>query len=198
MMRLVRMAMAMGIAAFGYCGRVQAHESPVDPVSRTLTFWVDGIRLHIRYEEQISERSALLELHAMDRNRDGIVQDRERDSFLADKASRLAEGLKIQGGSVSLKVTSDGPVALRRGWRQVYSFAADLSAIPTSLLRIRLSDLNSHLRPGPFRWTIGRPSDLPATEGAPAARITALRAGSSGATLSMQGGEDRVDLEFVP
>jgi len=195
MKRLFCTTAAIGIAAFGWCGRLPAHESPVDPVSRTLTFWTEGMILRIRYEQRISERTALLELHAMDRNRDGIIQESEKEAFMADKARRLAEGLKLQADTVSLTLTPVGSVVLRRGWRQVYEYKTDLSMVSSH--RVTLHDTDSRLRPGPFRWTIGRPADV-AAKGASAGSTVTLRAGSSGESLSMWGGEDRVELEFSP
>ncbi len=196
MKRVLSLSAAISVLVLGSCLQLQAHESPVDSVSRTLTFWTEGSRLRMRYEQQISERSALLELHAMDRNRDGIIQDNEKETFMSDKARRLADGLKIAAESVSLKLTPVGPVVLRRGCRQVYEFETDLSIIPSSIYRLVLSDMNSRVRPGPFQWTILRPADLPTKEKSTEKTVT-VRAGSSDGPSSMRGGEDRVALELL-
>lgn len=197
MRRRICIAATIGIVAFGWAGYLPAHESPVDPVSRSLTFWMEGDRLRLRYEVQISERSALLELYAMDRDRNGVIQTSEQDAFLTDKARQLAERMKLQGEMTSLKLTPVGPVVLRRGWRQIYEFEAELSALPSSTHRLTLSDTNSRFRPGPFQWKIRHASDLPA-QGAPPRRGRTLRSGSSEDAMSLRGYEDWVELEFAP
>lgn len=193
MRRTFRMMAAIGTLAFG-CGlRLQAHESPVDLVSRTLTLWVEGERLRVRYEEQVSERNALLELYAMDRNRDGSIQDDERDAFLTEKAKRLAEQMKFSGATA--KLTPTGPVVLRRGWRQVYEFTTDASAFGRGPHSLTLVVMGSRQRPGPFQVTIGRPRDLPAVEG-PREKVGAL-SGAASSAGSLRGAEDTVSIQLT-
>lgn len=196
MKRTLRCLVTIGVLALGCCLRLQAHESPVDPVSRTLTFWAEGDRLRVRYEEQVSERSALLELYAMDRNRDGVIQDGERDAFMGDKAKKLAGLLTVRIAGAPLDLAPVGPVVLRRGWRRIFEFEASLAAIAAGTHRIELSDMNSRFRPGPFQWTVGRPADLGA-KGASPGRAVTLRGVPPGGVGSMRGEADRVGLEAV-
>jgi len=191
-----RMMAAALALAFGCCPRVQAHESPVDPVSRSVTLWIEGDRLRVRYEEQISERSALLELYAMDRNRNGIIQDDERDAFLGEKAKRLAGQLRLSEVSgPAVKLTPTGTVTLRRGWRQVYEFVTDVSVFGRGPHNLTLTVSGSLQQPGPFQATIGRPRDLPAGEG-PREKVGAL-SGAASSAGSLRGVEDRVDLQLT-
>lgn len=196
MRRTVRTMAAIGILAIG-CGlRLQAHESPVDQVSRTLTLWMENDRLRVRYEEQISERNALLELYAMDRNRDGIIQNDEEDAFLTGKAKRLAGQITLSESSgPAVKLIPAGPVVLRRGLRQVYEFAADVSGFGRGPHNLTLVVLGSRQRPGPFQATIGRPRDLPAGEG-PREKVGAL-SGAASSAGSLRGAEDKVSVQLT-
>lgn len=196
MRRGLRVGMVAGVLLSGCCLQLQAHESPVDPVSRTLTFWVQGDRLRLRYEVQITERSALLELRAMDRNRDGAIQDSERDDFMADKARRLAERLNLSMGSTPMKLTPIGSVALGRGWRQTFEFEATFSNLASGSYNLEFSDRNSWLRPGPFQWTIGRPADLP-PKGPSDAGSAVLRAGPSVSPGSTHDEASRIALQLL-
>ena len=195
MKRVLRMA--IGILALGCCTHLLAHESPVDQIPRSLSLWVEGDRLQVRYEEQLSERSALLELYAMDRNRDGVVQDSERDAFLDEKVRQLIERLRLSGTTTprDAKLKPVGSVVLRRGYRQVYEFEIDTSAFERGPHNFTLTVLDSRHRPGPFQATIGRPSDLPPSEGRPE-KVGAL-SGTASTIGSLRGRDDAVSLQLT-
>ncbi|MCJ8332475.1 MAG: hypothetical protein MJH11_21140 [Lentisphaeria bacterium] len=167
-----------GLLSLGIVSTLSAHESAVDRVSRNLRLWIEGDHLRIRYEEQISERSALLELHVMDRNRDGSVQDKERVSYLLAKAKLAASRLRIQIDGKPLVLTPMGPVDLRRNWRQVYHFQAPLADVLAGDHVFQLTDHNSQMRPGPFLWTLGPSKAVEAKMKGP--RIASLRGPRTG------------------
>ena len=134
---------------------VRAHESPIERVARMLRLWTgDGV-LHLRYEEAYSERSALLELHAMDTNADGIIQATEQRTYFAGKADGMAAHFDVRVGNAVLKAVPDGDVVLRRGWRQVYNFSVPLTAIPAGTNALRVAIRGLHIQPGEFQWTLG-------------------------------------------
>lgn len=175
------------------CTLLPAHESPLDVLTRTLRFWVQGDQLFLRYEEKVSERSALLELHAMDRNRDGIVQDEERDMYLGEKARKLVTRLHLRVAETPLTLTARGPVALRRGWRQIHDFQVSLAALPRGVHTLQMSDDNARMRPGQVSWTIGSP-EAPGKETAsrPMAKLSSKPRSGGKADL----GDSNV-LEFI-
>jgi hypothetical protein len=191
---LTRMILAALLATV-LCPRLQAHESPVDQVSRTLRLWVEGDRLRLRYEERVSERCALLELLAMDRNRNGIVQDGEQRTFFAAKARQVASRLQARMDGAPLELEVREPVTLRRGWRQVYEFQIPLAAVPGGAHVLRIADRNNQMRPGPFQWMIGRPVDLGERSAAPGR--AQLRAQSSAVAAPELAQPDLPELELV-
>ncbi|MBM4148935.1 MAG: hypothetical protein FJ224_07815 [Lentisphaerae bacterium] len=134
----------------------QAHESPVERVGRMLRIWTDGSRLWLRYEAEYSERSVLLELHAMDANGDGAIQNEEQTAFLTTKANALAEHFRVRIGDASLTPTHAGPVVLKRDWRQICDFSVPITDVPAGTNDLRLTIQGMHVQPGEFQWTIGR------------------------------------------
>lgn len=137
------------------CLTARAHESPIERVDRMLRLWTGNERLHLRYEEAYSERSALLELHAMDTNADGIIQDKERRTYFAAKANGMAAHFDVRVGNAIRKPVPAGNVVLRRGWRQVYNFSVPLKAAPAGTTTLRVAIRGMHVQPGEFQWTIG-------------------------------------------
>lgn len=134
---------------------LQAHESPVERIDRMLRVWAWDGRLHLRYEVSYNERSALLELHAMDTNADGTIQEQERHTYFAAKAERMAEHFEIHVGDATRKPISTGEVMLRRNWRQVYDLSVPLTTLASGENVLRVAVRGMHIQPGEFRWTIG-------------------------------------------
>ena len=134
----------------------QAHESPVERVGRALRIWTEGRQLRLRYEAEYSERSALLELDAMDVNGDGTVQESERRAYLADKANRLASHVRVSVGQDTLRPVPVGEVSLSRGWRQSIDLGVSLAEVPAGTNELRVTVQGLHIQPGEFQWTVGR------------------------------------------
>ena len=184
------------VLAMATCAALRAHESPVERVERMLRVWTEGDQLRLRYEERYSERSALLELHAMDANGDGTIQDTERSDFLADKALQMAAHFRVQVANTSIQCVPVGRVALHRGWRHVYDFSSPLTATPTGTSALRIAIRGLHVQPGEFQWTIGRGKEgdaLPRPEGEAKLRVapTAMRARDANRQPEL------IELDFV-
>lgn len=140
--------------------RPAAHESPVDHVSRKLWIWVQGEHLHLRYEEQLGERAAMLELHAMDRNRDGSIQASERKAFFLDKRTALANDLKLNFEGENLQLQPSEKVLLKPNWRQLYCFHAKIGSLEPGKRKGRLIDRHSRKYPGFYTWKAQPPEDV--------------------------------------
>lgn len=184
------------VLAMATCAALRAHESPVERVARMLRLWTEGDQLRLRYEETYSERSALLELHAMDANGDGTIQDAERFDFLTHKALELAAHFRVHVANTSLQCVPVGRVGLRRGWRQVYDFSSALTAIPAGTNKLQLVIRGIPVQPGEFQWTIGRGREgdgLPRSKGK--AKLRVAPALMRARDTNMQ--PDRIELDFV-
>ena len=194
MRRTVITVVLSSLLIAGASSLLQAHESPVDLVGRKLRMWIEGDWLRVRYEEQLSERSALLELHVMDLNRDGTIQDDERSSYLTDKARLAAERLQMRLDDTPIALTPLGPVECRQGWRQVYDFRVALTNVTTGTHALRLTNRYSNTRPGAFQWAVGRPVELVARGVAPG-RAT-LRAKPKPPSDTPYGDDALLEVEF--
>src|SRR6187551_2998837 len=90
MMRtLLTMAMACALVLSAPL-KPLAHESPVDHVDRGIFIWIAGETIHVRYQLQLSERAAMMQLTKMDGDGDGVISGRERDTYFESFAESLS------------------------------------------------------------------------------------------------------------
>ena len=67
-----------------------AHESPIDHVDRLVKVWLADDGLHLSYRMRISERQALLQLRAVDTDRDGKISSTESGTFFKSHGEKIA------------------------------------------------------------------------------------------------------------
>jgi hypothetical protein len=132
--------------------RPLAHESPVDHVDRAIRIWIDGDSIFLRYQLQLSERAAMMQLKDMDADGDGAVSDRERDAFFSAAAAKLAPQLRIDLAERAVELKPSGRVELLPQFRQVYLFSAPVGALKSGTHAGKLSDAYSRNYPGVYRW----------------------------------------------
>ena len=132
--------------------RPLAHESPVDHVDRAIRIWIEGDSLFLRYQLQLSERAAMMQLKTMDADADGAVSENERDVFFSAFAERLAKDLHVQLGERTAELKPTGRVELLPQFRQVFVFSAPTGALTPGSLGGKLSDEFSRNYPGVYRW----------------------------------------------
>ncbi|GMV79202.1 MAG: hypothetical protein AMXMBFR7_03860 [Planctomycetota bacterium] len=130
----------------------QAHESPVDHVTRTVRMWIADGNLELTYEMQLSERAALMELHGMDRSGNGAIEPAERKAWFEAQAKRLAGQLKGELAGAELEFAPVGDVALKPDFRQLYRFRAKTRPLAFGTHKGRLLDHFSRSYPGVYRW----------------------------------------------
>lgn len=143
----VSLALVLAVPA-----RPLAHESPVDHVDRAIRIWIDGDSIFLRYQLQLSERAAMMQLKDMDTDGDGAVSDRERDAFFATAATKLAPQLRIDLDERAVELKPSGRVELLPQFRQVYLFSAPVGALKAGAHAGKLSDAYSRNYPGVYRW----------------------------------------------
>jgi hypothetical protein len=132
--------------------RPLAHESPVDHVDRAIRIWIEGETIYLRYQLQLSERAALMQLKVMDANADGVVSDTERDAYFASFAGKLAPHLRLEIGEHALEIKPAGRAELLPQFRQVFLFSAPIGALKSGTHAGKLSDEYSRNYPGVYRW----------------------------------------------
>jgi len=146
-------AVMLGVAmVFAAPLRPLAHESPVDHVDRAIRIWIDGNTLFLRYQLQLSERAAMMQLKTMDADGDGAVSDSERVVFFGAFAERLAKDLHVQLGERPLELKPAGRVELLPQCRQVFLFSSPTGALARGTVAGKLSDEFSRNYPGVYRW----------------------------------------------
>jgi hypothetical protein len=128
-----------------------AHDSPVDHVDRALRIYVQDGKLFVRYQVQLTERSALMQLGTMDTNRDGKVSDAERDGYFTKLSAELAAQLKLTLGEKNVALKPSGAVAFLPQFRQSFTFVADVT-LPAGKTAGELVDHYSRNFPGAYRW----------------------------------------------
>ncbi|MCJ8328679.1 MAG: hypothetical protein HRT89_00240 [Lentisphaeria bacterium] len=128
----------------------QAHESPIDHIDRLIKVWIEKDGLHISYQMHLSERQALLQLRAVDTDKNGQINGTEKATYFKSHGEKVASYLVLTLGKKRLPITLAEPVLLRANFSQRYHFVApmDFKAGQTDLL---LTDNYSHLYPGSCR-----------------------------------------------
>ena len=129
-----------------------AHDSPMDHLRRELRMWVEDGNLQLQYRLQLSERSAMLQLHAMDRNGDGNITLPERQRFFTAFSRRLASLLRLTVAGRPLALAPVGEVRSDPRFGQTYEFAASLADVKAGRHAGRLADLYSRRYPGAFYY----------------------------------------------
>ncbi len=130
---------------------IQAHESPVDHVGREIRLWWADGKVHVTYRLLLTERAALLQLGAIDRDHDGKISDDERRTYFSNFASDLAGQFQLTIEGKPVKLHTDGEVALDPALGQTYQFATDDIALPPGKHAAELRDSYSRAYPGPYR-----------------------------------------------
>ena len=131
------------------------HESPIDHVDRVLRMSVEGDTLILSYRLRQTARAAFLQLRAMDKDGDGRVSDRERDTYFESRAALLAGRLDAELGGGPLRFRPRGKVKLGADLSQTFVFEAPLGRLAPGVHRGRLKDLHSRAYPG--RYTVRQP-----------------------------------------
>ncbi|MFP6887029.1 MAG: hypothetical protein VB997_05680 [Opitutales bacterium] len=103
-----------------------AHESPIDHVDRRLYFSVKGNDLVLQYSLRQTQRAALLEMRAMDENRDGLISPMERKRYFEARSRRLAGLLHLVESEKTMSFKVAGKVVLRPDFSQEFLFSASL------------------------------------------------------------------------
>ena len=129
-----------------------AHESPVDHVSRTMSMWIADGRLTLSYRLQITERSALLELQAMDTDHDGKISDAERDAYFADRTKWVARQITITMDGTTVTLSPVGKVTLDPQFGQSYLFEARGDQLQPGRHTGQLIDDYARKFPGYYRY----------------------------------------------
>ena len=108
-----------------------AHESPIDHVDRRLHFSVKGNDLVLQYSLRKTPRAALLEMRAMDENRDGRISPMERKQYFEARSRRLAGLLRLVERNKTMPFEVAGKVVLRPDFSQEFLFSAHLNGAET-------------------------------------------------------------------
>ena len=141
-------------------GPARAHESVLDHAERELTLWVAGGALHLRYRLQPSERAAVMDLVAMDRDRDGRIAPAEHAAFAAARHQELAALLALTFDGVAVPLAPAGAVTRDAALGQTYEFTA---ALPPTAATVKvaavLRDGYSRRYPGPGVVRAGGPGE---------------------------------------
>jgi hypothetical protein len=134
------------------CLSVQAHEAPVDHLERELSMWIKDGKLWLSYRVQLPERAVMMQLHAMDKNRDGAVNDSERENYFERRASSIGSLLRISFGEAQYEMKPFGKVKLDPTFGQTYTFAIDVSQLDGREHSGVFVDLYSVKSPGAYRY----------------------------------------------
>lgn len=129
-----------------------AHESPVDHVDRGIRIWIEGETIYLRYQLQLSERAAMMQLTQIDRNGDAIISDSERDEYFTSFADTLSKQLHLKIDSRKLELKRDGKIELLPDFRQVFTLSAQCAELKIGKHSGVLSDEYSRSYPGAYRW----------------------------------------------
>jgi len=146
-----RLGCAMAILML-FCGAAaHAHESPIDHVDRNVRLTIRDGKLDLRYRVELAERNVMLQLHAMDANADGVVDEDERRAYFAAQAIELSSKLQLKVGDVPLVLEADSEVALDPRLGQTFHFTAPLDELKPGRHRAVLADYHARYTPGPYR-----------------------------------------------
>ena len=137
---------------------VCAHESPVDHVEREFTLHVENEVLHLDYCVQYSERSILLQFHAMDTDHDGEISEAERTEFFQGQAQTLAGLFNLEFEGRTLLLQPSAAVQCNKRLGQTFSFTAPLGALSSGRHAGLLTDGYSRVYPGPYKWQPSEPT----------------------------------------
>jgi hypothetical protein len=128
-----------------------AHDSPVDHVDRAIRIYVENGKLYVRYQVQLSERSATMQLGQIDTNGDGSVADAERAAFFTQQQKALCPQLSVSLNEKALALKPEGSVELLPQFRQVFTFSAEIE-VKSGKASGEFVDRYSRTYPGAYRW----------------------------------------------
>lgn len=148
--------------------RTMAHESPIDHINRTIRFEIAENKLIVDYRIRLTPRAAILQLRAMDRDRDGTVfpdhgfpanGDPEYTSYFKALGARLANDLVLKDGDRRVAFAQQGNVALYPDLSNEYRFEADLGRLRSGVHTFMLRDNFSRRHPGSVRVRTATPKE---------------------------------------
>jgi hypothetical protein len=125
---------------------MHAHDTGLSHSNRTLGITADAAGYELEYRLQVPPDVALLELAGMDVNRDGEIDDAERDTWFAARAAALLAGLNLSWDSDKHVPPTVVAWRLDSGLTQTYRFR-----LPLAPGALRLDDRNFLSQPGHLR-----------------------------------------------
>ena len=130
-------------------GPVPAHEAPIDHVDRTLRVEAKGETLHLHYRLHHTPRSVIMQMRAMDTDRNGSISEDERTRYFTGFAAELARSLVLRpAGKETVSFHPTGDVTLRPDLSSEFGFAATLGGLATGTHHFVLTDKSSRKYPG--------------------------------------------------
>lgn len=149
-LRHLKVAILPAICNLFFAFPVNAHESPIDHVDRTLRLYVEAGQLYVRYNLRQTDRAAFLQLRSMDGDGDGRVNTAERERYLTDFAEHLARQLNAQFNDVPVDLRPVGQLKLNPDFSQTFLFVAKIGVLEPGIYRGQVEDHHSRSYPGSF------------------------------------------------
>jgi hypothetical protein len=129
-----------------------AHESPIDHVDRDIRIWISEGSIFLRYQMQLSERAAMMQLQHMDTDGNGSISNVERDGYFAQFSGALCKQLHLFLDEKELALKPDKNVRLSPQCRQAFTFNVPIGELSPGKHLGRLVDDYSRNYPGNYRW----------------------------------------------
>ena len=130
----------------------QGHDSPIDHVDRGIRIWVEGENIWVAYQIQVSERMALMQLHAMDINGDGAVSDEERDVFFERFYAMLKPQIELELNGQKIELKPALKVQFLPQFHQIFTFSGAIGKLTEKKMNGQFMDSYSRNYPGDYRW----------------------------------------------
>lgn len=128
-----------------------AHESPIDHIDRTISVGLVKRDLVINYRMRMTPRAALLQLRAMDRNDDGLINDEERSVYMGSVAARIRERMTVAVGDKPLRMDERAPALMHADLSNEFRFSAPLAGLESGKHVVKLEDDYTRQYPGGLR-----------------------------------------------
>ena len=125
---------------------VRAHDTGLSHSSRTLGITATERGYHLEYRVRVTPDVALLEMAAMDADRDGAISDGERDSWFTARGAALLAGLNLTWDSEETIPARLAGWSLGSALTQTYRFDVDCGPVA-----LRVEDRNFQSQPGHMR-----------------------------------------------
>jgi hypothetical protein len=155
----VRCVLLLSTILLATRGSLGAHESPIDHIDWTISVGLVKRDLVIDYRMRMTPRAALLQLRAMDRNDDGLVNDEERSAYMGSIASQIRNRMILAVGEERLHVVERAPALMHPDLSNEFRFAARLVGIALGKHVVKLEDDYTRQYPGGVRIRALQASD---------------------------------------